>query len=368
MKKLAILIAAMALVCFSVPAMAVDWNFYGSARIETWYTSQNNPGGTDVDGLRWDLQGNSRLGAKIKAEAVNARIELAVSESNVSTRRIFAVWNFGAGKLKVGKDYTEVDQFISGQVADGDLGLLGVGTQYGSRKAQLGLEFGGFAISFSQLEGSKNDFDAMTEGEGQHWIPRINAKWGMSFDTWNFGIQGGYNTFSIKDAQGVIGEDADGEDILSKEKDVDVDSYTIGGNVGTNFGPIGIKAAASYGQNWGNAGWGIPGNHNGGSFAWWEPGSSNTKDVESWQAALVGSFKLSDMVSFEVGGGYREDNPDKSGQSISHSYSLYGQSVIALAPGVYIIPEVSYFAEGTKLAGKREGNTTWVGAKWQIDF
>ena len=39
MKKLTILIAAVALVCFSVPAMAVDWNFYGSARIATFYTS-----------------------------------------------------------------------------------------------------------------------------------------------------------------------------------------------------------------------------------------------------------------------------------------------------------------------------------------
>ena len=120
MKKLAILIAAIALVCFSVPAMAVDWNFYGSARMQTYYTSQNNPSGTDVDGLKYSLQGNSRFGAKIKAEAVNAQIEMGISSAggggNVSARRVYATWNFGAGKLKVGKDYTPIDQFISGQV------------------------------------------------------------------------------------------------------------------------------------------------------------------------------------------------------------------------------------------------------------
>jgi hypothetical protein len=360
MKKLVILMAAVALVCFSVPAMAVDWNFYGSARMATYYTSHNNPGGTDVDGLQWNLQGNSRFGAKIKAESVNAMIEMAVKSDggggDVGTRRIFATWNFGAGKLKVGKDYTPVDQFISGQVFDADLGLLGVGTQYGSRKAQLGLEFGGFSISFSELEGDRSQFEDMTEGESQNWIPRIDASWGMSLDTWNFGIQAGYNTFSIKDAS----------DGIAKPKDVDVDSYTVGGNVGTNFGPVSIKAAGSFGQNWGNAGWGIPDNFNQGSFASWEPGSSNTKDVDSWQAALVGGFKLSDMISFEVGGGYREDVADKFKDSTS--YSFYGQSVIALAPGVYLIPEAGYFAEGTKKNGKREGNLFYIGGKWQIDF
>jgi len=41
MKKFTILIAAIALVCFSVPAMAADWNFYGSARMQTTYFSDD---------------------------------------------------------------------------------------------------------------------------------------------------------------------------------------------------------------------------------------------------------------------------------------------------------------------------------------
>jgi hypothetical protein len=362
MKKLVILIAAMALVCFSVPAMAVDWNFYGSARMATWYTSQNNPHGTDIDGLQWDLQGNSRFGAKVKAESVNGRMEIGLgSGSDISLRRIFATWNFGAGSLKVGRDYTPVDQFISGQVFDGDLGLLGTGTQYGSRRAQLGLEFGGFAISFSELQGDVDQFDNMDSGESQNWIPRIDAKWGMSFDTWDFGLQGGYNFFSIKDAVGV---DENGND--TKPKDVDVTSYTVGANVGFNFGPMSIKAAGSVGQNWGNAGWGLDGDWNGGSNAEWKPGSSSTKDTDSIQGALVAGFKLSDMISFEVGGGYRNDSPDKGKNSTN--YGFYGQSVIALAPGVYIIPEVGYLAEGTEPDGDRNGSTFYLGGKWQIDF
>ncbi len=41
MKKFTILMAAIALVCFSVPAMAVDWSFYGNARMATFYTSED---------------------------------------------------------------------------------------------------------------------------------------------------------------------------------------------------------------------------------------------------------------------------------------------------------------------------------------
>ena len=74
MKKLTIIIAAIALVCFSVPAMAVDWNFYGSARMATFWVDDDPgdpaPGETNPDletsDLQWDLQGNARIGATVK--------------------------------------------------------------------------------------------------------------------------------------------------------------------------------------------------------------------------------------------------------------------------------------------------------------
>jgi len=38
MKKL---IAVFSILLFAAPAMAVDWSFYGSARIATWYTDRD---------------------------------------------------------------------------------------------------------------------------------------------------------------------------------------------------------------------------------------------------------------------------------------------------------------------------------------
>ena len=105
MKKLILIIAAIALI--APPALAVDWNFYGSARMATFYNSRdyNNAVASDLDGgpawpgededdqVQWDLQGNSRLGATVKAENISGRFEFGVNESTITSRRLFGVCN-----------------------------------------------------------------------------------------------------------------------------------------------------------------------------------------------------------------------------------------------------------------------------------
>jgi hypothetical protein len=374
MKKLTIILAAVALVCFSVPAMAVDWNFYGSARVNTWYVStdlgQDNVAGDDGDSeVRWGTTGqqNSRLGARVKAENVSGRVEIQLKADpagdpgslvTVEDRLIFGIWDFGAGKLKVGKDYTPVAQFVSGQVFDEDLGLLGIGTQYGNRTAGISFLFGGFEIAL--LDPTKSDISTSagvaTGGDVDSYIPKIEAKWGMSFDAWNFGLQGGYQYYTIDTP-------APGSD------SVDITSYTIGGNVGFNFGPAYAKGSVAYGENWGNASWGLNGSYTGGSNAVWDGGDS-TDDTTSFMGALVVGLKMSDMLSFEGGFGYRQDDPDVNSWDKQKAYMGYVQSVVTLAPGVYIVPEVGYYKQDDDFNGDspERKNLYYLGAKWQIDF
>jgi hypothetical protein len=268
--------------------MAVDWNFYGNARIATYYDSNDygdgsNPSktGDDDADLLWQLQGNSRIGANIKAENLKAQFEFGVSSDsngggNVSARRIYGVWDFGSGWMKVGKDYTPVSQFTSGQVFDGDLGLLGIGTQYGNREAQVAFGFGGFEVALVQPRtellvnmASITTSQAATittigglpfstpgatytqtfKGDVDTILPKFEAKWGMSFDAWNFNLMGGYQYYSISDVTSFTNP--------GKTNDISVDSYTIGGDVGFNFGPAYVKGAVSYGQNIGDAAWGL---------------------------------------------------------------------------------------------------------------
>jgi hypothetical protein len=276
MKKLILIIAALALM--ASPALAVDWNFYGSARMATFYNSRDygddtNPAGTDDkdDEVQWNLQGNSRLGATVKAENISGRFEFGINESTVTSRRIFGVWDFGAAKLKVGKDYTPVKQFISGQAFDADLGLLGIGTAYGSRRGQIALSFGGFEVALiDATSGLINGMDAdstidslpgaplpsavtrvtnaaFTGGDVDEYLPKIEAAWGMSFDTWNFKLNGGFQWYQIEDVVSAAGAN----------EDVDVTSWTLGADAGVNLGPAYIKGAINFGTNVGNAGWHI---------------------------------------------------------------------------------------------------------------
>ncbi len=372
MKKFTILIAAIALVCFSVPAMAVDWNFYGNARMQTFWTSEktNLRGVFDDEKIkstdfRWDLQSNSRVGANIKADHIKGQFELGVGKSNVSSRRIYGVWNFGPGTLKVGKDYTPITQFISNQAFDTDLGLLDFGAPYGGRHGQIALGFGGFELALIDpekggLEDPVNGDD--TNGISKRIIPKIEASWGMAFDAFNFKVMGGYNYYSIKNVASLD------PDNLGDRNDISVTSWIVAGGGTFNFGPAYVGAQAQYGQNLGNAGW--LGGYTGYDVATWD-GDDDTNDVLSYGGILVAGMKVSDMLSFELGGGYQVNDPNdtvKGFDEKTKAYSVYLNSTIALAPGVFIIPEVGMLAFGNTPENEDQGSQFYLGGKWQINF
>ena len=151
MKKLFVVIVSVALIAaFAVPASANEWSFYGNARMATFSIDRDfgdlvysplDTGDTDDEGLQWALQGNSRVGATVKGENLSARFEYG---TGVNLRRLYGEYDFGGWSLLIGQDYTPVTEFISGQVFDADLGLIGTGAFYGSRRPQLRATFGGF--------------------------------------------------------------------------------------------------------------------------------------------------------------------------------------------------------------------------------
>jgi hypothetical protein len=367
MKKLIIALAALALI--ASPALAVDWNFYGSARMQTAYVSKDlgsvddAAGNDDDQDVQWDWGGNSRFGAKVKAESVDGLMEIGIrsttegGDETVNSRRLYGRWDFGAGKFKVGKDYTPVSQFVSGQAFGDnptgslDNGLLGQGAFYGGRQGQLALQFGGFEVALITPSGSTTvGTQAAANSEVDEYIPKIEAKWGMSLDMFSFNIMGGFQTYEI---------DGPNED---------VDSYVIGGDAALTFGPAYIKAALSYGQNIGNAGWA-------GASGEWKASSESVKDTDTIQACLIAGFKFTDMVTFEAGYGYVDNSYDASTAKDDSPWEAYAQAVIALAPGVWVIPEVGYkdndnyaVNDGAQQAGKDAGSRFYVNAKWQIDF
>jgi hypothetical protein len=360
------------IVLFAAPAMAVDWNFYGNARMATFWIDddfgdgEDAAGNNDDEGLQWELQSNSRIGATVKADAVTGRFELGLKGSDggdnlsnrpgdaddndidVGTRRIEATWDFGPAELSLGKGYTPANQFLSGQVFAGDAGLLGNGFAYAGRPGYIALGFGGFKVALITPKTDTVDVSVAGSQDEDVTIPKIEAGFGMSFDMFNFNVFGGYQTYEIE-VDPAVGSD------------FDVDSYVVGGDVGVNFGPGYVKAGISYGENGGNARWAM-------GSGTVNADDDDIDDNETLQAAIVAGWKFTDMISLEGGFGYREDDSDAPGTDEDKTYAYYLQSVINMAPGVFLIPEIGYYDFDDDAAGDDEGEQFYIGAKWQINF
>jgi hypothetical protein len=373
MKKL---IAIFAVLLLAAPTFAADWAFYGSQRMATFYVADDYGdfpvNGEDDDwGLQWNFQTNSRLGAKVKADKVSGHIELGLKgtdggDLDVGTRRAYGTWKFADNaSLKVGKDYSPVTRFLSGQVFGEDAGLLGLGDFYGRRPGQLGLQIGGFefaaitnALTTSTYSGLPAGLSTVAPAgsDPDNNYPKLEASWMLKFGSFDIRPFGGFQYFKVSQGASTLTDDQD------------VYSYVVGLDAMLNIGAFFIGAQGSYGINWNNANWSGPlVGGTAGSFAVLED-NDDVKDCTSWMAMGVVGLKFTDTLTFEVGGGFRSDDPDVDGADADEAWTIYGQAVITLAPGVFLIPEVGYLDKMDDFAGDDEGYQWYAGAKWQIDF
>jgi hypothetical protein len=148
MKKLMVLVAALALVAGSaMTAAAADWNFYGSARIATFFQDSD-------DNYRQALQGNSRIGANVKvSDELTGRFEYG-SWTAVTIPRTVCFMENGTlvpALCWLGQTYSPLCMFPSVQVGVPDLGydtnLLAFGGVYSGREKMLQLKFGDFKFA-----------------------------------------------------------------------------------------------------------------------------------------------------------------------------------------------------------------------------
>jgi hypothetical protein len=331
MKKIIVVLATLALVgAFAGSAMAADWAFYGSARMSTFWTSVDN--GTDDDDLGWDLQGNSRIGATVKHDAVTGGFEYG---TGVNVRKLYGEWNFGSGKLLAGQTYTPITFFYSGQVYGADNGLLDGGAAYGGRRGMLQLSFGSFKFAAVQPV-----LRTVAGGDQDTYLPRFEASWTTGTDQFNFDLFGGFQSYDIDAAT-----------------DMEVTSYVLGFSGKVNFGAAWLAGGASIYQNGDDAGW------LGGGDANLNALGTDVADTDAWMAFVAFGFKASDMVSFEVGLGYKEEDPDLATAADIELLTIYANLPLTIGPGVYVIPEVGYMTEDNSNV-----DTFYLGAKWQINF
>ena len=348
MKKLFVIFAAIALVgAFALPAAAEDWSFYGSSRMTTFMVSADDDAGDDSQ-TTWDLQGNARIGARVKTGDVSGRFEYG---STPNLRLLYGEWDFGGGKLLVGQAYTPLYIAYSSQAWASDNGLWGMGDLYGGRNPQIKLKMGGLNVA-----ALKNVGQSASGGANETTLPKLELSYNLSLNDFFVDLYGGYQSYTIKG--------------VAPASDEDVVSTAVGIGAGGNFGPAYVKAAVGITTNPGNAGWTSSGSW--GKDAAGEDENSavfdGTNDNDAISYHIVVGFKASDTMSLEAGYGSATNEQDVSGAEEDDISSAYAQATINLADGFFIVPEIGMVDYGQNNKGVEEGSMTYFGAKWQMNF
>ena len=320
-------------------AQAAEWNFYGSARMETFITDTDN-GTSSTTEFSEELQSNARIGAKVTvSDSINARFEYGSKSSGVNLRQLWGEWNFGKGSLLVGQTYTPIYATYSATVFDSGRGLEKYGAISASRQPMIRLSFGG--LQLAAVEPESKVLTGTTTSETH--MPKLEAGYTMKFNSGSVKCVAGYNTYELDNTH-------------------DVDSWVVGIGGKFEFGPAFLAGSVYTGQNLGPYGFkNSPADDpkiSGGTVV----------DNESVGYTFIAGYKVNDMVTLEAGYGYTESEMDESGSKEDDASQYYLQAKLTLGTGVYIVPEIGFVDEGKDSTGAQEDEITYYGAKWQINF
>lgn len=363
MKKLLIVLAVLLL---AAPTMAAEWNFYGSARFATFSTDVDmDEQGVDSDrDTLWDQQGNSRIGATVKLnDEIGGGFEM---NDSFGKRKLYGTYNFGAGQLLIGQDYTPSSSyFYSNSVYNADGDLLGIGQFYVGRVPMIqfnfrNLSFGNLKLAFVKPNTSNSvlDYDSGTDilstwtEDGDVTIPKIEASYGFKGEMFFLDLFGGYQTYEVEEQGG---------------PSFDIDSYVVGIGAGVNVGPVYFNAGFHMGENFGNYGqW----NQAAGYFGTDKfidkavIVDGNLEDSDGMGYLAVLGFKANDMLDFQAGYGYEETEIGDYEAEISQYYL---QATINITKGFFLVPEIGMI-EYEEKGVSAEPEVFYAGAKWQINF
>lgn len=363
MKKL---FAVLLVLLMAAPAIAADWNFYGSARVTTFYSvieRQNAVNDTDLDHR---LQNNSRIGANVKADKISGRFELALraagegigsGDQTVNTRLMYGDWNFADKSfLRVGKELSILDMTdVSNQVFGSDNDLTGLAPS-ANRTSGVSLGIGGFRFALVQPTTTPAWGAAGNNQQNDAKWPKLEAAYTLPIGKdFSFGVGAGFQNVEATNA-------------VNGEMEY-INSWTVNAKALAAIGAFYAKAAVFYGENMANANWGTGGVSQNNNYATASYDGDDLKDAVSYGVGGSVGLNFSDTLSCEVGGGYRIDDNKAAEESDVNTWAVYGQITWKIAPGFKVTPEVGYFANQDNFTTGDSGHwDAYAGLQWRIDF
>lgn len=314
----------------SGPAWAAEWHFYGIANIRSFIHNRDTP---EAGGLQTysHVDSDSKIGARIRAnDQLKARFEL---DTEGTLKKLYGEWKFGAGRVLIGQTYTPVYM---------DYCLEEYGGISGGRRPMIQLRIKGLKLALIAPRAKSLNISGTTR---KVVVPKFEVSYNWDSEDLAFELAAGYNTYEL-----IKGSDT-----------YRIDSYLMGlgaqaqwgavlfaGNIylGRNLGPYGLKTATD---------------------AFPTITGSRLNDNAGLGCVLMARYLPTDTVSMEVGYGYQASQLENA-VSKDSAQACYGLVKFALAPGVYMGPEIGIIDEKKDANGNRESRTLYYGIEWEIQF
>lgn len=361
MKKVLLTLIA---VLMAVPAFAIEVYNNGENAVDIYGTLRGYIGyGHGVDGVSdttddnflYGIQGNSRIGVRLKVGNFSGQVELGAVEatlygrptgSDVGLRQAWGAYSFGnAGALLAGKTDTPTAMggFIS-DIMDTDGGLNGFGgSTTGSRRFQIQYNVAGLSIALIENDMAYGPDVSDGYTDGGETIPRLGLSYTYKNPSLLVKVAATYSALN-----GTINAP------VSDTRWATVHAFGVALGLKPTFmdGKMWLSVLARYGMNeelYGEA----KTVYNGGLMA--HSSISNyvgvqadgtVDNVQRAAVALELGYNVNDMIAVIVGGGYQHSMIDALTYDVG-SYAVFLQAPIKISGNFALIPQFTY--TGTRL-------------------
>lgn len=367
MKKVLLTLIA---VLMAVPAFAIEVYNNGENAVDIYGTLRGYIGyGHGVDGVSdttddnflYGIQGNSRIGVRLKVGNFSGQVELGAVEatlygrsdvSNVGLRQAWGAYSFGnAGALLAGKTDTPTAMggFIS-DIMDTDGGLNGFGgSTTGSRRFQIQYNVAGLSIALIENDMAYGPGVSYGYTDGGETIPRLGLSYTYKNPSLLVKVAATYSALN-----GTINAP------VSDTRWATVHAFGVALGLKPTFmdGKMWLSVLARYGMNeelYGEA----KTVYNGGLMAHSSimahspisnyvgvQADGTVDNVQRAAVALELGYNVNDMIAVIVGGGYQHSMIDALTYDVG-SYAVFLQAPIKISGNFALIPQFTY--TGTRL-------------------
>ncbi|QEM69774.1 hypothetical protein FO488_17495 [Geobacter sp. FeAm09] len=390
-------VACAASVALSVPALAVDFSGYGAVRVGTYWTQNQYYSATagasygarrsDSD-FSLDLMGDSLVGVRVKEGDFSAVAEMGAfnpkaASSGPEVRLLFGEWDFGKGKIRVGKAPSPY-VYRTQMTWDSDGGMNAYGSLWDGRYAQIKLTMnngfyftlmqpraGAGSVYTSNAAGAGSSLAAFSETANTYAttytnyntiMPKIVTGYEGKLSNWTYGGGVSYNLYNLERVTAAnatpIKTDIHSYLVFFHGK-VDVAPVEFSYNLftGRNLGDLMSSAASAYVAT---------------SATFSTTGTASyydvTNDANAYTYGGWGQigYTVNPKLKIYAGASYVADDNRKT--HADERFAAFVNAHYQVSKNFKIVPEIGYMNDMTNTLGNKEPRTLEAGAKWEMSF